>query len=501
MPKINAMPYLLEMKDISKSFYGVSVLHNISFNVKPGTVHALCGENGAGKSTLMKILSGLYKSDSGEIFIKGEKVLINKPVDAIRCGISMIYQELLPITGMKVSENIFLGREPARFGIVNFRRLNKMASELLRKFDCNINENKLMGSLKVSDMQLVEIVKAVFYNSDILIMDEPTSALTDREIDTLFGIIKKLKNQGKGIIYISHKMKEIFKISDEITLLRDGEFIGNWNTNKVDLDTILYGMVGRKLEDVYPKRKSKIGEVVFEVINLQKRGIYHDVSFNVRRGEILGISGLMGAGRTEVMETLFGLNRRDGGEVKYNSESINFKHPSEAYKKGIAFLTEDRRRFGIFPNLSVMHNITMVAMYLITIFKVLISLKKEKIVVRDIYNKLRIKSRSLRQLVKNLSGGNQQKVIIARMMLTNPDLLILDEPTRGIDVGAKQEIYKIMDNYCSRGKSIIFVSSELQELFGMSDRIVVFSNGTVVGEVEKGKFDQKNVMQLAMSKL
>jgi len=498
---MNFMPYLLEMKNISKSFYGVDVLHKVSFSVKSGTVHALCGENGAGKSTLMKILSGLYKSDCGEIFIKGEKIVINKPVDAIRHGIAMIYQELLPIAGMKVSENIFLGREPARFGIVNFRRLNQEANELLSEFSCTINANTLMGRLKVSDMQLVEIVKAVFYNFDILIMDEPTSALTDREIETLFSIIRKLKSKGKGIIYISHKMKEIFEISDEITLLRDGEFIGNWDTDKVDLDAILYGMVGRKLDTVYPKRESEIGKVVFEVNNLQKKGRYHDVTFNVRKGEILGIYGLMGAGRTEVMETLFGLNKRDGGEVKYNFERVNFKHPSEAYKKGIAFVTEDRRRFGIFPDLSVMHNITMTAMYLVTIFKTLINSRKEKIIVKDIYNKLQIKSRSLKQLVKSLSGGNQQKVIIAKMMLTNPNLLILDEPTRGIDVGAKQEIYKIMNDYCSRGKSIIFISSELPELFGMSDRIVVFSNGTVVGEVGKSEFDQTKVMRLAMSKL
>ncbi len=495
------MEYSLEMKDISKSFFGVEVLRNVYFHVRPGTVHALCGENGAGKSTLMKILAGIYSCESGEILINGNKTVMRNPADAIQQGIAMIQQELTPIKDMKVSENIFLGREPGKGGFVNFRRMNQESEKLLKELNCQINVNTKMRFLRVADMQLVEIAKAILYDSKILIMDEPTSALTDREIKILFNVIKELKGQGKAIVYISHKMDEIFTISDEITVLRDGQLIGNWQKEQFNIDTIMFSMVGRRLDTIYPARDPKIGEVVFKVKNLCKHNKFNDINFEVKRGEILGISGLMGSGRTEVMESLFGVSKYDSGQILYKGKAVRFLHPSQAYNAGIAFVTEDRKKFGLFPSMSVMHNITIACMRLITKLKAVIVSRREKEVSQRIYDDLHIKSKNLKQAMKGLSGGNQQKTVIARALLTNPDLLILDEPTRGIDVGAKHEIYNIMNEFCSSGKSIIFVSSELPELLGMSDRILVFSNKTVAGELHKKDFDQTKFLNMAMSNL
>jgi len=493
--------YSLEMKDISKSFFGVEVLHNVCFHVRPGTVHALCGENGAGKSTLMKILAGIYSCESGGIFINGQKALMRNPSDAIQQGIAMIQQELTPIKDMKVSENIFLGREPGKSGIVNFRKMNQEAQKLLKELSCQIDVNSKMRSLRVADMQLVEIAKAILYDSKILIMDEPTSALTEREIKILFSVINKLKRQGKAIVYISHKMDEIFAISDEITVLRDGQFIGNWQKDQFNINTIMFSMVGRKLDTIYPQRNQKIGEVIFQVKDLCKQGKYYDINFEVKRGEILGISGLMGSGRTEVMESLFGVSNFDSGQILYKDQAVQFRHPNQAYNAGIAFVTEDRKKFGLFPSMSVMHNITIACMKLITRFKAVIVSRREKDISQRMYDNLQIKSKNLKQHMKGLSGGNQQKTVIARALLTNPDLLILDEPTRGIDVGAKHEIYNIMNEFCSSGKSIIFISSELPELLGMSNRILVFSNKTVAGELHKKDFDQTRLLNMAMSNL
>lgn len=495
------MEYSLEMKDISKYFFGVGVLHNVNFHVRPGTVHALCGENGAGKSTLMKILAGIYSCESGTILINGKETVMRNPADAIGQGIAMIQQELVPIKDMKVSENIFLGREPGKSGLVNYRKMNQEAGELLQKLNCQIDVNKKMRFLRVADMQLVEIAKAILYDSKILIMDEPTSALTDREIKILFDVIEKLKKQGKAIVYISHKMDEIFAISDEITVLRDGQFIGNWQKEQFDIDNILFSMVGRRLDTIYPLRDPKIGEVVFQVQDLCKHKKYHNINFDVKRGEILGISGLMGSGRTEVMESLFGVSKYDSGQILYKGQPVQFSHPSEAYNAGIAFVTEDRKKYGLFPSMSVMQNITIACMRLITKLKAVIVSRREKEVSKKIYGDLHIKSKNLKQAMKGLSGGNQQKTVIARALLTNPDLLILDEPTRGIDVGAKHEIYNIMNEFCNSGKSIIFISSELPELLGMSDRILVFSNKTVAGELNKKDFDQKKFLNMAMSNL
>ena len=495
------MEYSLEMKDISKSFFGVEVLQNVYFHVKPGTVHALCGENGAGKSTLMKILAGIYSCESGEILINGKKTVMRNPADAIQQGIAMIQQELTPIKDMKVSENIFLGREPGKSGFVNFRKMNQESEKLLKELNCQINVNSKMRFLRVADMQLVEIAKAILYDSKILIMDEPTSALTDREIKILFNVIDKLRGQGKAIIYISHKMDEIFTISNEITVLRDGQFIGNWQKEQFNINTIMFSMVGRKLDAIYPERDPKIGEVVFKVKDLCKKNKYYNINFEVRRGEILGISGLMGSGRTEVMESLFGVSKYDSGQVLYKDKTVRFLHPNQAYNAGIAFVTEDRKKFGLFPSMSVMHNITIACMKLITRFKSVIVSGREKDISRRMYDNLHIKSKNLKQHMKGLSGGNQQKTVIARALLTNPDLLILDEPTRGIDVGAKHEIYNIMNEFCGSGKSIIFISSELPELLGMSDRILVFSNKTVAGELHKKDFDQTKFLNMAMSKL
>ncbi|MGI6152990.1 MAG: sugar ABC transporter ATP-binding protein [Christensenellaceae bacterium] len=490
------------MNHISKDFFGVNVLDDIDFKVRPGTVHALMGENGAGKSTLMKILAGIYsKQEGAEIILDGKAVDFKSPMDALHNGIAMIHQELTPIREMKISENIFLGREPMKGAFVDYKKMDKDAAEILKKLDCYIPPSTLMGRLKVADIQLCEIAKAVSYNSKIIVMDEPTSALTARETEDLFKVIRELKSQGKGIIYISHKMDEILQISDEITVLRDGKLIKTWKSNECSTDEIATAMVGREMDQVFPKRDNAIGDVIFEAKNLTTEGKFYDVGFDVRRGEVLGIVGLMGAGRTETMEAVFGIAPLEKGELILNGKKVNFKYPSDAIRNRVAFITEDRKRQGLVLTSSVLFNITLSSQDFFKTGGVFIDEKKEKAAAQDIYDKLRVKARTMTQPVRSLSGGNQQKVVLAKWLLREPDVLIMDEPTRGIDVGAKHEIYKLMNEMCAQGKAVIMVSSEMPEVLGMSDRVVVFSNRTVVGELEKKDFDQEEVLRMAMANL
>lgn len=496
------MEYLLEMHHISKSFFGVNVLNDVTFKVRPGSVHALMGENGAGKSTLMKILGGIYAPDqgSGKIVLDENQLNLYNPKQALENGISMIHQELSPILHMKVCENIFLGREPLKFGCLDYRKLEWMAKELLESIDCNIDPSMDMYELKVADMQLVEIAKAISFDSKIIIMDEPTSALTDREVESLFKVIRGLKAQGKGIIYISHKMDEILQISDDITVLRDGQFIEHWKNDEVQISEIMSAMVGRKLDDIFPKRKADIGEPILVVQNLSRKDKFYDINFHVKRGEVLGIVGLMGAGRTEVMEAVFGITVFDSGKIVLNGKEVRFRHPREAIKKAIAFVTEDRKMQGLVLPLSVKFNITLLAQKRFSRLSVL-NINKEKKIAKEMYDKLNVKSQSMELAINKLSGGNQQKVVIAKWLLTNPDVIIMDEPTRGIDVGAKSEIYELINDLCMQGKAVIMVSSELPEVLGMSDRIMVFSNKKVVGELTKDEFEQHRILELAMSNL
>ncbi|MBT2735005.1 sugar ABC transporter ATP-binding protein [Bacillus sp. ISL-7] len=484
------------MKGISKSFPGVKALDNVSLFVKKGTVHALMGENGAGKSTLMKILAGIYKPDKGELFLKGNKVGFTNPRDALHYGISMIHQELSFISELTVADNIFLGREPClgKSKVINKKEQRGRALKLFNQYKIDLDPDKKMSALSVSDRQMVEIVKAISNNADVIVMDEPTSAITEREVEKLFEIIKMLSSQGKSIIYISHKMDEIFKIADDITVLRDGCFIDSKPSAELNQDQLISLMVGRELKDVYQSKTAKNETVFMGVKNLTRKGSFENISFNVHQGEVIGIAGLVGAGRTEVVESIFGVHPPHSGEIYINQKKVVHKHPKQAINNGIALVTEDRKQTGLNLTGSVRDNITLVNLRKFAFFKNIISQKKENRVVDEQIQSLKIKTPNRNVAVKNLSGGNQQKIVISKWLINNPDILILDEPTRGIDIGAKAEIYKIISDFASSGKSVIVISSEMPELFGICDRIIVMSEGKMTGEFTRKEFDQEKIM-------
>ena len=495
--------YILQMKNISKSFPGVKALDHVCLNVRPGTVHALMGENGAGKSTLMKCLFGIYKKDEGQVIFNNEEVDIKDTNDALHRGIAMVHQELQPIPDRSIAENIFCGRYPMKnigpVQIVDHARMYKETEELLKEVNLDFNPKVKLGTLSVSQMQSVEIAKAVSVNAKIVIMDEPTSSLTENEVEGLFDIINKLRSKGVSIIYISHKMEEILKISDEVTIMRDGTYVGTWPANELTTDLIIQRMVGRELTNRFPPRFNEPGEVVLKVENftsIDPRS-FRDVTFELKKGEILGIGGLVGAQRTELMEGLFGVRHIEKGTVTYKGETIKIHHPRDAIKKGIALLTEDRRATGIFGVLSISDNVGVASLDKYIDYGVVLNNKKLESLVKDNIDKMSIKTPGPEQLIMNLSGGNQQKVIIARWLANDPEILILDEPTRGIDVGAKYEIYTIIADLAKQGKSIIMISSEMPELIGMSDRIMVMCEGRVTGFVDSKTTTQEEIMSLA----
>jgi methyl-galactoside transport system ATP-binding protein len=492
--------YLLEMQGVCKSFPGVKALDNVSLQLQPGTVHALMGENGAGKSTLMKCLFGVYSMDEGEILYDGKPIRIVNPFDALKKGIAMVHQELQPIPERSIAENIFCGRYPKKLGfVVDHKRMYSETSDVLKEVGLDFSPEMKLGELSVSQMQLVEIAKAISVKAKIIIMDEPTSSLTENEVDILFGIINKLKSQGCVIIYISHKMDEILKISDEVTIMRDGKYIGTWPAKELTTDLIISRMVGREMTNLYPPKENKPGEVIFDVDNytsINERS-FKEVSFNLRRGEILGVSGLVGAQRTELMEGIFGLRAKTHGTVRYNDRILKITRPKDAIRSGISLLTEDRRGSGIFGVLSVADNIAVASLRQHTRFKVMLNERSIRNLVKDNISKLSIKTPSAQTPIQSLSGGNQQKVIISRWLANNPDILIMDEPTRGIDVGAKYEIYCIIADLAKQGKSVIMISSEMPELIGMADRIMVMCEGRVTGIVEGRDMNQEKIMELA----
>ncbi|WHQ76747.1 sugar ABC transporter ATP-binding protein [Pantoea sp. Lij88] len=489
--------FALEAEGISKFFPGVKALDNVSLRVRPGTVHALMGENGAGKSTLMKCLIGMYRPDKGTIKIKGEPVQFQDTMDALRSGISMIHQELNLVPYMTVAENIWLGREPMKFGFVDHARLNQKTQELLNRLNIRLKADRMVGELSIASQQMVEIAKAVSWDSDIVIMDEPTSALTETEVAHLFTIIRDLREQGKAIIYISHKMDEIFNITDEVSIFRDGTWIASDQTAKYTRQSLITQMVGRELTQLFPKFNSAIGEEVLTVRNLTCKDRFTDVSFSVRRGEILGVAGLVGAGRSEVMESLFGMESFDSGEILIDGVPVTIDSPSTAIEKGMAFLTEDRKKSGLFLVLSVMENMSIVNMPEYSGKSGFVSHVKMAQDCMDQIRRLNIKTPTMDQIINNLSGGNQQKVLIARWLLAQPKILILDEPTRGIDVGAKAEIYRLISELANRGVAIIMVSSELPEILGMSDRVMVMHGGRITGILDKEEADQETILSLA----
>ena len=496
--------YRLEMRGICKSFPGVKALDHAQLCLRPGTVHALMGENGAGKSTLMKCMFGIYKMDEGEIYFEGQKVEIGDPMEALKMGIAMVHQELQPIPARTVGENIFLGRYPMKKALgvipmVDHKKMYEDTAALLKKVRMDFDPKQMLGELSVSQMQSVEIAKAVSANCKVLILDEPTSSLTQNEVEALFRIVEDLKAEGVSIVYISHKMDEILRISDEVTIMRDGQYVGTWESKDLTTDFIITKMVGRELTNLYPKRENVPGEVVFEVedfTSINPKSFRH-ASFQLRKGEILGVGGLVGAQRTELMEGLFGMRSHETGTIRYNGKELKINRPKDAIDQGIAMLTEDRRASGILGVLSVADNISVASLKQYLDYGFCINNKKVEDLVQDNVAKMNIKTPSSKTQIQTLSGGNQQKVLIGRWLANNPDVLILDEPTRGIDVGAKYEIYCIIAELAKQGKSIIMISSEMAELIGMSDRVMVMCDGRITGFIDGKDATQENIMELA----
>ena len=496
--------FVLEMRGVCKSFPGVKALDHAQLKLRPGTVHALMGENGAGKSTLMKCMFGIYKMDEGEIYIDGVKTVISDPLEAWDKGISMVHQELQPIPARTIGENIFLGRYPMKkalgfIPIVDHDKMYEDTAKLLKRVRMDFDPRQKLGTLTVSQMQSVEIAKAVAGNCRVLILDEPTSSLTQNEVEALFRIVEDLKKEGVAIVYISHKMDEILRISDEVTIMRDGQYIGTWESKDLTTDFIITKMVGRELTNLYPKRENVPGDVVFEVedfTSINPRSFRH-CSFNVRKGEILGVAGLVGAQRTELMEGLFGTRSHTSGTIRYQGRELKITRPKDAIDQGIAMLTEDRRGSGIMGVLSVADNISVASLNKYVDYGFMLNTKKIDELVEENRQKMNIKTPSGKTLIQSLSGGNQQKVLIGRWLANDPDVLILDEPTRGIDVGAKYEIYCIIADLAKQGKSVIMISSEMGELIGMSDRIMVMCDGRITGFIDGKEANQENIMALA----
>ena len=490
--------YILSIQNISKSFPGVQALDDVQLHVEKGKVHALMGENGAGKSTLMKILIGMIEPDSGSIIFKGQEVRFSSVHDALKAGFSMIHQELLPFPELTVAENIFMGREPAYgwFGFINRKQLYANAQNLMTRLGVSISVNRLMKTLSVAEMQMVEIAKAIANKAEVIIMDEPTSAISGKEVEILFNIIRDLKKQGIAIIYISHKMDEISMIADTITVMRDGKYIGSYPANELNSQQLINLIVGRELNTIFEKRVSKPGEPLLEVRNLSGEK-FSEVHFKVSSGEIVGIAGLMGAGRSEIAQAIFGLDKIYKGSVMVKGREVNITSPKQAIAHGIGLITEDRKQTGLVLSSSVKHNITLSSLKNCS-NGMFIDLRKEKNVADEQVRKFNVKTPSSNQVINYLSGGNQQKVVIAKVLLNNPDIIIFDEPTRGIDIGAKSEIYKMIAELADKGKAIIMISSELIEVLGLSDRILVVRKGRISKDLKAEEATQELIMEYAM---
>jgi inositol transport system ATP-binding protein len=493
-----ASDYLIEAEGIRKGFPGVLALDNVSFKLRPGTVHALMGENGAGKSTLMKIIAGVYQRDDGVMKLRGQEVHFVGPLDALEHGVAMIHQELNLMQYMTVAENVWIRREPlTRFGFVDHGELNRRTAKLFEQLKIKIDPTVQVGSLSVANRQMVEIAKAISYDSDVLIMDEPTSALTETEVAHLFEIIHDLKASGKGIVYITHKMNELFEIADEVSIFRDGKYIGTDLAKNLTRDEIIRRMVGREITQMFPKETVPIGEVVLSVKNLTLNGVFHDVTFDVRAGEILGFAGLVGAGRSNVAETLFGVTPASSGSIEIRGKPVNVSSPSVAMRNGMAFLTEDRKDTGCFLILDILENMQMAVLTQRYVKAGFVAAGEITPACKDMSSALRVKTPDMHERIENLSGGNQQKVLIGRWLLTKPRILILDEPTRGIDVGAKAEIHRLISKLAGDGVAVIMISSELPEVLGMSDRVLVMHAGHVTGILDRAEADQVKIMELA----
>lgn len=498
--KNSEAPVLLRMENIEKSFPGVKALDGVNLTVKAGTVHALMGENGAGKSTLMKCLFGVYSKDSGKIFLQGKEVNFKNSKEALENGVAMVHQELNQALKRNVMDNMWLGRFPTvakGVPITSERKMYKATKEIFEKLEINADPKMVMSRMPVSQRQMVEIAKAVSYNAKVIVFDEPTSSLTEDEVEHLFKIINMLKSQGCGIIYISHKMKEILRISDEVTIMRDGKWIATKQSKDLTTDEIIKLMVGRELTNIYPPKNNKIGDTLLEVNGLS--GMYSklsDVSFKAKRGEIIGIAGLDSSGRSELLETVFGIRTKSSGTIKLEGKTVKNRSARESIKNGFALLTEERRATGIFGILSIKENATISSLGKCKKGP-FISSRKQNENTDWCIKSMRVKTPSRETKIRSLSGGNQQKVILGRWLLTDPTVLLLDEPTRGIDVGAKYEIYQLIIDLAEKGKTVLMVSSEMPELLGICDRILVMSGGKLAGEVDAGNTSQEEIMALA----
>lgn len=499
------LQHILELRNIVKEFPGVRALDGISISIRPGTVHVLCGENGAGKSVMMKIINGAEHPDQGEIYFKEKRILKHTVEDSIKMGIAMIYQELNPVMEMTVAENIYLGREPKKGLFVDFAKMNADTNELLERLNLPFKATQKMRKLSIAGHQLIEIAKAISMNAELIIMDEPTSAIADHEVDILFNQIRELTDKGVAIIFITHRMEEIFEIADEITVIRDGKWISSGSASEYTIEKLVKDMVGRDVKNHFPKDETvPIGDVVFEVKNLTQSpehgGRFSDINFTLRKGEILGFAGLIGAGRSELMRAIFGLDPYTSGEILLEGKNLDIRHTKHAVREGIAMISEDRKAYGLVLKRNVHENISLVNLKKFR-KKALIDdrlIDEEAAKMKDM---LKIKVSNFKVNVNTLSGGNQQKIVLAKWLMGSVKVIILDEPTRGIDVGAKAEIHKLMCEFARQGMAIIMISSELPEVLGMSDRVLVMNSGKISGSVNRSEFTQERIMRLATSEV
>jgi ribose transport system ATP-binding protein len=493
--------YQVEMEHIKKSFGGVKALKDVTFQVKKAEIHSLCGENGAGKSTLMKVLSGAHQKDSGKIWINGNEIEIDNPKAGQKHGIGIIYQEFALAPDLTVAENIFIDNLSQGKFLVDKNILCEKSKKILDKLGFDIDPHTLVGNLSVALQQVVEIAKALSKNIKVLILDEPSAVLTPPEVRKLFEVIYKLRDHGVSIIYISHRMDEVFEISDRITVIKDGETVGTVNVSDVDHDDIIRMMIGRTLSQMFPERNVEIGDTIFEVKNLNRKGIIKNINFSIKEGEVVGLSGLVGCGRTEVARAIFGADPIDSGELYLRGKKLNIKSPKDAVKQKVGLVPENRKDQGVILSMSIKHNSTMASLKKIRKFFDVIHRKKEELIVERLRDKLKIKTDTIENPVANLSGGNQQKVVLAKWISADCDLIIFDEPTRGVDVGAKVEIYNLINDLAKKGHALLVISSELMEIIGVCDRTLVMHNGQITGELGKNELSEESIMKLAVKKV
>lgn len=491
--------YILELKDITKIFPGVKALDGVQFQLKKGEIHALMGENGAGKSTFIKVITGVHRAEEGEMFLEGEKVNFKKTKDAQEAGIAAVYQHPTSYPDLTVAENIFKGHEVLKFGMIQWKEMNRQAEALLEQLNADFKVTDEMGTLSVAQQQMVEIAKALSTNARIIILDEPTAALTKNESEELYRIVDKLKENGVSIIFISHRFEDMYRLADRVTVLRDSQYIGTYDVDGITNADLIKAMVGREIKDLFPKPEVKLGEEVIRVENFSRTGYFKDVSFKVRAGEIIGLTGLVGAGRTEVVESICGVTRPDSGKVFLSGKEVTIKEPSDAMKNGIILLPEDRQKQGLILSWSLGDNVTLpiISKYAKGGFN---DTKKERELAKDLLESVDTKAVSIFDKASTLSGGNQQKVVVAKALAQEMKVVIMDEPTKGVDVGAKAEIYQIMGELAKEGYAIIMISSEMPEILGMSDRIVIMCNGRVTGQLDRQETTQERILELAMEK-